>query len=360
MNYRNTEILDAKTLTGAGTETIDLNVKDVISRLTLQWIVTKTKISMDTYPHADITKIELVDGSDVLHSLNGGQNQALVIYDRRVSTVNHGQYINANSQRSIYGIDFGRFLYDKELALDPKQFRNLQLKVTFDSNLSDTGVTSGTLEVWADVFDEKAVSPQGFLMSKEVFSRTPPAAGYYYVDLPTDFLLRKLLIQGYRSAYEPWYQVSEARLSEDNDKRVPFDVNLEVYHQLRQAVDVPVEETVVLQGSGGGEDHYGIPTNYWANLVGLGAAVGTAPGFGSNGRGGYNLVKSGTGGTQISGLHRGWLPNHCFQFPFGDPQDINDWYDLSKIGSLRLRLKAGTGGAASGTVAVILQQLRRY
>ncbi|KKK87598.1 hypothetical protein LCGC14_2751610, partial [marine sediment metagenome] len=101
------------------------------------------------------TKIELIDGSDVLHSLDGGQNQALCIFDRKCPTMNHGQYINANSQRSLYGIDFGRFLFDKELALDPSRFRNLQLKVSYDSDISDDGVTSGSLEVWADLFDEK-------------------------------------------------------------------------------------------------------------------------------------------------------------------------------------------------------------
>ena len=358
MKYRNTEILDAATLTGSGTETIDLNIKDVVSRLTFQWIVTKSQIAMNSYPHRDITKIELVDGSDILHSLSGGQNQALCIYDRKCPTMNHGQYINANSQRSLYGIDFGRYLFDPMLALDPSRFRNLQLKVTYDSDLSDTGVTSGTLEIWADVFDEKVVSPVGFLTAKEYFSRTPPAAGYYYVDLPTDRTLRRMLIQGYRSAYEPWYQVSEARLSEDNDKRVPFDVNMEVYYQLRKALDTPVEEAVVLEaGDVSGYAYYLQATDYWASLILIGQGTTDQAGIGANGRGGYTLLKGGS--TQQQGVQRGYLPNHCFNFPFGNPQDLEDWYELKNLGSLRLRLKAGTGAAASGTVAVVLQQLRQ-
>ena len=359
MNYRQTKILDAKTLSGAGTETIPLNVQDVISRITLQWIVTKTQIAMNSYPHRDITKIELIDGSDVLHSLDGGQNQALCIFDRKCPTMNHGQYINANSQRSLYGIDFGRFLFDKELALDPSRFRNLQLKVSYDSDISDDGVTSGSLEVWADLFDEKVVSPVGFLMSKEIFSRTPPASGYYSTDLPTDYPLRKLLIQGYRSAYEPWYQVSEARLSEDNDKRVPFDVELELYYQLRKAIDTPVEEAVVLEaGDPTGYAYYLQATDYWASLILIGQGATNQAGIGANGRGGYTLLKGGS--TQQQGVQRGWLPNHCFQFPFGDEKDLNDWYDVTRLGSLKLRLKAGTGASATGTVAAMLQQLRRY
>jgi len=313
---------------------------------------------MNSYPHKDITKIELVDGSDVLHSLDGGQNQALCIFDRRCPTMNHGQYINANSQRSVYGIDFGRFLNDPMLAFDPTKFRNPQLKVAYDSDVSDDGVSDGTLEVWAEVFDEKVISPIGFLMSKEHHSRTPPATGYWYVDLPTDYLLRKMLVQGYRSAYEPWYQVSEAKLSEDNDRRVPFDVDLEKYHQLRKGEDTPVEEGVVVQSSGAGTAAYLQATDYWASLILNGQGAGDEAGVGASGRGGYYLVTPG-GSSQLQGVQRGWLPNHCFQFPFGNQQDLDDWYDITRLGSLILRLKAGDGGA-SGTVAVILQQLRRY
>ena len=359
MKYRQTEILDAKTLTGSGTETIPINVRDVISRITLQWIVSKSQIAMNSYAHRDIVKIELTDGSDVLHSLDGGQNQALCIYDRKVPTMNHGQYINANSQRTLYGIDFGRFLYDEELAFDPTRFTNPVLKVTFDSDLSDDGVASGTLEIWADIFDEKTVSPMGFLSAKEIFSRTPPAAGYYTVDLPVDHTIRKMLIQGYRSAYEPWYQVSEARLSEDSDKRVPFDVNLEVYYQRRKGLDTPLEEAVALEaGLTAGRAYYLTATDYWAALITVGQGSTTPAGVGASGRGGYHLLKDGS--SQQQGVQRGWLPNHCFQFPFGKQEDLNDWYDVADIGSLVLRLKAGTGGAASGTVATILQQLRRY
>jgi len=359
MKYRSTEILAAKTLTGTGTEVIDLNIAQPISRINFQWIVTKTQVGMNSYPHKDITKIELVDGSDVLHSLDGGQNQALCIYDRRCPTMNHGQYINANSQRSLYGIDFGRFLYDPLLAFDPAKFRNPQLKVGFDSDVSDDGVASGTMQIWADVFDEKTISPQGFLMAKEMYSRTPPAAGYYEVALPTDYMLRRMMIQGYRKEYEPWYQVSEARLDEDNMKRVVFDYNLEVYYQLRKALDTPLEENVQVQSQPGGVKNYLQATDYWASIIIQPTAPGEESGVGGNGRGGYHVVTTG-GATQLMGVQRGWLPNHCWNFPFGDPAQLDDWYDIAKVGSLRLRLAAGTGAAATGTVALILQQLRKY
>ena len=358
MNYRNTEILDAKTLTGAGTEIIPLNVQQPISRLTLQWIVTKTQQAMSSYCHKDITKIELVDGSEVLHSLDGGQNQALCIYDRKVGTMNHGQEINANSQRSVYGIDFGRFLYDPLLAFDPAKFRNPQLKVTFDSDVSDDGVSSGTLEVWADIFDEKVISPVGFLTAKEHYNAAPPASGYTYIDLPTDLPYRKMLIQGYHKAYEPWYVIASPKLSEDNDKRIPFDVNMEVYHQLRKGIDPPVEEVLIGEDPASGTLFYCTPTDYWASLTGAQRGGTASIGYGSTGRGGaFTVVASAS--AAFAAIVKGWLPNHCFQFPFGDQMDIDDWYDVTRVGSLRLRLEESTYTAGQ-IQAVVLQQLRRY
>ena len=358
MKYRTATLLATESQSGAGTKTIDVNVADVISRMIIRWGVTKTKVGMDSYPHKDITKIELVDGSDVLHSMNGGQNQALCIFDRKCPTMNEGVNIDANEVWSSYGIDFGRYLFDPLFAFDPKRFKNPQLKITYDSNVCDTGVSAGNLAVYLECFDEKIVTPQGFLMAKEIYDALPPASGYRYVDLPTDYPLRRLIIQGYLSAYEPWYTVSEARLDEDNDKRVVFDWNMEEYFKLCMSRDPRIVEPAIMQPQGGGNAHFATPTDYWASLITQGQDAGDQAGTGASGKGGYWLVKSG-GSSQAQAIATGWLPNHCFNFPFGDPQDNTDWYDVTKVGSLRLRLKVGTY-SASAAMAVVMQQLRKY
>jgi hypothetical protein len=359
MKYRTYELLSAEDQTaGAGTKSIDIGGAQPISRIIIRWLITKATVGMHSYPHKDITKIELVDGSDVLHSLDGGQNQALCIYDRKCPTMTHGQSINANSQRSFFGIDFGRFLFDPLLAFDPKKFKNPQLKITYDEDVSDTGATANTLAVWAECFDEKDVQPIGFLTAKNIESWSLSAAGaYHYVDLPTDRPIRKMLIQGYRKAYEPWYQVAGARLSEDNDKRVPFDWTLEDYHQIRKGMDPHVEELLVSDITGAAGVYYVTPTDYWVSLISQGQTAGTQLGTGSTGRGGaFTLAVGGSG--QFNAIVRGWLPNHCYQFPFGDQMDPDDWYDVSNIDSLKLRLLSGSG--TSGNVDTILQQLRLY
>jgi len=359
MKYRTTHLFAETSENTAGTETIPITVKDIISRIVIAWRVTKSKYGMDSYMHSDITKIELVDGSDVLFSMDGGECQALCIYDRRCPTMNHGQILGGNSQYSTYGIDFGRFLHDPELAFDPTKFRNPQLKITHNLAVSDTGVSAAWLEVWAECFDEKIVTPVGFLMSKEYHSWSITAADtYHYVDLPTDYPIRKMLIQGYAKGVEPWYQVAQARLDEENEKRIPFDWDLEDYYRTMKGSWTPVEDRIyAYEETTGIYAYYLTPSNYYGNWAG--AAVGTdAPSC---------LTGAATGGlftlrtdtlSSVSGIASGYLPNHCFEFPFGDQMDLADWYDVTKLGNLRLRLKSGS--ATSGSGNVILQQLRRY
>ncbi|MBA7579990.1 hypothetical protein ES708_21876 [subsurface metagenome] len=64
-------------------------------------------------------------------------------------------------------------------------------------------------------------------------------------------------------------------------------------------------------------------------------------------------------GTTYSAIVKGWLPNHCFSFPFGYQKDISDWYDVTKLGHVGLRLRSGEH-AATSEQAVVLQQNRGY
>lgn len=360
MNYRRATILAEKNLVGTGTEVIEIVTRQPISRITLAWRVVKTLAGMATYPHRDIVRIELVDGSNVLHSLDGGQNQAVAIYDRKCPTMNHGQHILANSEYSVYGIDFGRYRHDPELALLPDKFSNLQLKVTYDANNCDGGALSGNLEIWADLFDEKEISPVGFLMTKEHHKRIPPTAGsYWYVDLPTDFPIRKMFIQGYQESKEPWNNVIEAKLDEENEKRIPLDWNLEDYYRIMKGVWEEVEELIAGNYGGASSTFFVTPTDYyammWAQCYG-GADVGLW--FNAFQPGGAWTVQS-AAPAQFGGYVHGFLPNHVFEFPFGDPKNLADWYDVTRLGSLRLRMRSGGGGEV-GTVSAILQQLRSY
>lgn len=359
MNYRYSKLLAEKTLSSDGVETIDLDIKDIISRLDISYRYTAAVSAMSDHGAACVTKIELVDGSDVLHSMTGKQNQALCIYDRGVPSMCHGQHATTLTEWNTFGIDFGLALWDEDLAFDPTKFSNPQLKITNDLDAANAGVATGYLEVLGHMFDEKAVSPSGFLMSKEHYSYTPGADNSYeYVELPQDYAIRRMLVQPLYKGYEPWAVIKEMRLDEDNEKRIPFDVEVEDHTRRMKGVYPDVEEMFVIHLDGTAEQVYYItPTDYYA--MATFTPLGNSTLYHNSIPKGGKVTVRGTAATQVRGIARGILPHHCVDFPMGRLNERADWYDPKKYGKVRLRLKAGASGS-SGTGSVILEQYRPY
>lgn len=361
MRYRTVKILAAKSLDAAGTETISIKVQQPLSRIELYWQITAKNAAGDEIAHsvADLTKIELVDGSDVLFSLNGYEAMALNIYDRRIPTRCHGQHKYGESLAMVVGIDFGRYLWDEVLALDPTKFTNLQLKITYTLTSCDEDAEAAEMEVVGYVFDEKVISPIGFLMSKEHYSYTPSSTtAYNYVDLPLDYPIRKLLVRGFTDGFEPWQSVSEVRLDEDNEKRVPFDWDVERYYRMMKGVWLPVSEVILHTIKTTGTTIYVTCTDFFYDIHFYPLSGPTVVGHATAYRGGKLTIVAAVQGTVYGGVS-GYMPNHCLEFPFGAPNDMEDWYDVTTKGSVRLRLKAG-GQGTSASNQIVLQQLRRY
>jgi len=357
--YRIATILPEESQTAAGTKTIDLNLSDVISRIEIKLDRLKAQNAMTSFAAADVTKIELVDGSDVLFSLTGYECQALNIYDRKCGSMNEGCHINANDEISHYGLDFGRYLYDTMLALDPKRFTNLQLKITHTLVSGDSSCVSGTMEVRAWVFDEKKVTPSAFLMAKEIYSYTCGAANSYeYIDFPMDYPIRKMLIRGYYTATNPCDTISEFRIDENMEQKIPIDMGTETYFSFMITSNKwqPIYEQFQATLSASAT-YYVTPTWYW-NDVSFWPSTSTTQYRSAVGAGGRITITT-TGAAELNGSVRGYLPNHCIEVPFGDPDELTDWYDVTGKSQVRLRLKAG-GNGTNGTAQIVLQQLRRY
>jgi hypothetical protein len=359
VNYRKVTVHPLESIAAAGTKTIDIQGIEPISRLLIKYIITKgvAAHTMSAHPAIDITRIELVDGSDVLFSLTGYEAQALNIYDRKVGSMCAGQHMASCPEESWYGLDFGRFLFDPLLALDPKRFKNLQLKVSYTLTGVDSTCTAASIEVFSDVFDQKVVTPMGFLMSKELYSYTTGADGSFeYIDLPTDYPLRKMLVRAFTTAYEPEYTIESIRIDEENQKRIPLDLTLSKYLSIMRGVWHQVVEQFAIIGYTSERVYYVTPTNYNVAVAGLstGDENFTSP---SGWPRGGKITVSTHGGQNFYGHVHGYCPNHCVELPFGDGNDVDDWYDLTKLQSLRLRLESAV---ASGTAQVVLQQLRKY
>lgn len=358
MNYRLAKILSPEDLGAAGTKVIDINVKDIISRIDIIFRTKNAATSFTDHPAANVTKIEMVDGSDVLFSLTGREAQALNFYDRGQPADNHMTGSNGEWMRAVFGLDFGKYLHDPDLAFDPTKFTNPQLKITWDQDVASAGADDNYMTVLAHLFDELKPSPTGFLMSKQIYSYTPAANAYEYIDLPTDHPVRKLLVGSHQEERTFTQMIAELKLSEDNDKRVPWDMTGdELFWLMKQTYPEYIENVYMV-----------IDTSATAfrvtpaeDAVIVGSKTSTVAGvFLIFSNGGLATGTAETAAETIYMLCKGYIPHGVVSIPFGMPGVPGDWYDVTKVGSLILRLKAGASLGTAPTAQIITQQLRSY
>ena len=358
MKYRLASILAHEDISTAGTKTLDISLKDVISRINIQVKATNNGSAPTAHPAKIISKIEVVDGSDVLFGLSGQEALALQFFNTRQTPFCVNNYLDNVMNITNYEINFGRFLYDPIVAFNPNKFRNPQLKVTHNKANGGCSPDACTLEVTADVFDQKEADPLGFLMAKENVSYTLSASANEYIDLPTDHTLRKLIIMSLYGGKQPWEQFNEVKLSEDNDKKVPLDDKTSDLLKYYGNLWPPLDEYIVGAALTTTRPFY-MMSSYEVVCAAMATGYGAAYMKSDLSYGGKIDIR-GSAAANFMARIRGFSPFGSLCIPFGDQDNNGDWFDVGSIGNLRLTLKAGSSPGSSSTCEVITEQLRKY
>jgi len=362
MNYRLATILAREAIAADGTTVIDLNLADPVSQFQIVYESTGASSgSADHHAAKCVTKIELVDGSDVIFSLSGQEAQAADFYHRLIEPANQNIYLNGMNAEMVFNMNFGRFLYDTLYAFDPRKFTNPQLKITIDMGAGGCTSVAGFLTVLALIFDGKEITPEGFLMHKEIKDYAMGSASHEYTDLPIDYPYRKLFVKSQTEGTGPEYLINTVKLSEDNDRKIPF--NHTMFDILRMIVGQGKAFTEnILVSSGAGTIYFYCTPCYWPKITvspwegSSEPYVATAWG-GDGGRG--TLYIETVGGNRTVAVE-GYCPHGVTEIPFGLQDDPADWYDVSGLGSLRLDVLSVSGRSSSDSVQVFLQQARKY
>lgn len=356
MNYRIASVLASEDASTAATKTIDLTLNKPISRLTVQYKMTNSSNVPTGHPAKALTKIEIVDGSNVLFSLSGIEAQALNFYETGRLPVNLMNYISGVQAAATIEINFGRHLWDELLALDCTKFQNPQLKISHDKSKGGSVPSASTLSVFAHVFDEKVPSLTGFLSAKEQYSYTLVTSAKENIDLARDLPYRLIMLKSLASGYQPWANYNKIKLSEDNDNRVI--INDEQASDLFKLLhDYPrITEEILAGDVYQGTDVYCTPS-YLAAISALGLAASDTGLYTAQSYGG-SFKAYGSDGQNAQYNVSGDAPHGALAVFFGKKDIIEDWYDVTKVGNLRLTITAGSG--ASGTCEIVSQQLKKY
>lgn len=356
MKYRYTTLLSDKDLGASGTEIIDITLKDIITAIEVHFMAKAGGTAFSDHPAANITKIELVDGSDVLYSLTGKCAEAMDFYQTRRPRPWRIYHRNGKQAMMTAHLNFGRFWGDRELAFDPTKFDNPQLKITFDEDVHQTSATANTCHVKALAFDEDQPAPVGFLMTKEQKAYTPSSGSWEYTDLPTDYPMRTLGIQCQVAGSDIATSLQDVKLSEDNDKRVPVDDLAEDLAALFGMSMGRYSEYVFAMLTTSLANYFCTPG--WQTVVAASPLTADKVVSVQIAQGGQFKAESETAAGLMQAVVTGYLPHQVLPIPFGARDVIEDWYDVTKIGNLRLSLKGGT--ASTGTYRIITEQNRSY
>lgn len=358
MKYRTEVLVNAESIATAGTRTIDIDMSQKISQIGLTVRSTNSTSTPIACAAAIISKIELVDGSDVLYSLSGYEAQALTIVEEGSTGFDSTSFQSTVQALLVIHMNFGRWLWDNQLALDPTRFKNLQLKITHNIASGGSTGTSGTLTVLAEVFDEKQISPIGFLQSKEWKSETLAASTHFYTDLPMDYTVRTMLLMARYTALAPHQLLSKIKLSENGGAKIVFN-DVSVSDLVKNAKNNPLFlERQRHNVSTTAFTTYCIPT-YDVGVNGASFGDGDTTYMGSNCLGGTVSVDA-SASDSMDLFFNGRCPHGAIPFFFGDKEDISDWYDVGKLNALRLDLTSGSSATSSMSYQIVLQQLRRY
>jgi len=358
MKYRLASILAHEDISTAGTKTLDISLKDVITRINVQVKATNNGSVPTAHPSKIISKIELVDGSDVLFGLSGQEALALQFFNTGRTPFCVNSYLDDVMNITNYEIYFGRYLYDPIVAFNPNKFRNPQLKITHNKANGGAAPDACTLEVTADVFDQKEAEPTGFLMAKENVSYTLAASANEYIDLPTDHALRKLIIMSLSAGKQPWEQFNTVKLSEDNDKKVPIDDKTSDLLKYFGNLYPPIDEYIVGAALTTTRNFF-MMSSYEVMAQAM-ATDYTDSYMRSDLSYGGRINIRGKAAANFMARIRGFAPFGSLCIPFGDQGNNGDWFDVTEIGNLRLTLKAGSTPGSSSTCEVLTEQLRKY
>jgi len=354
-NYREVELLAQKTVGDSGTETIDINVDAPITELSVKFGLTNAGAqSDDVPPECAVSKIELVDGGQVYFSLSGRELTAMAWYDKGYWPAHNYSEVANESQWVEWPFQFGRFIGDEQYAFSPIRLLNPQLKVTWAKNaLHLTNVC--TLEVNAKTM-QGVTAPSKALLTKVIRSWSSAAAGIEEVDLPTDYPFRRLYWRNYSVGGWIGALWTQFRLECDVGKLIVFDMtHLEMlnlmereWRQAEYAEYIEVDDWV-MHYSHLGTCVSGAVLPFSAGCIG--SASTTLPGY-------VRMIARDYDGAQMSDVKfdvtfRGLVPEYTYCYPFGRPDDPATWFDVSKYGSVKLKI---TEALAGGVASVFVQQ----
>lgn len=366
MRFRDDILEVRKDMGTSGTLTFNLDYADPITQLDLLF----EAVNGATYNKASplercISRIEVVDGSDVLYSLPGDVAFGAYCHlANRIPKMHRSENAN-DTPYVVIPLLFGRYVYDTMFALNPNAFRNPQLKVTFnEATVNAAGATGFVSDSWnisvTTRLMEDVEAPRGFMMLKEIENFTSLASGDHVVEMPTDYPYRALIVRAYEASVDCRSTLTGYKLSCDGGKFVPIDMHSRYVEGLMfENFKMLTVGSVIMASDGQNSQHWvGYSYKGAGNAVAQGYIFGAST-WGSGRVSCYLTTHAGVASNNVGVtiLVDGLAFQNCMIIPFGRLDFPEEWFTAQEYGNVKLYLTQGNAGA---DVNVCTQQARLY
>ena len=354
MKLREVYLVNGQTLNDSDTVPINLTGVGKILKLRVQYQATNGATS-NTVGRLNgmVSKLQVVDGSNVMHSLSMREEQAKNFYDNGRLPFQQLSQVKAAVVIEEAVIDFRRFPGDVNFYLDTSTYQNPQLQLTHALTISATaGFATGTgkLSVIATLIDSGAPSRLGYVMAKEVDSFASAASGDHNTDLPLDFPIAAILVIDPVDATLPDASLSNFKLTQDNDSFIPINesiddllrANAEQFGEAEQSQDLLPDTTFTALG-----DLYQ-RTHAWISQAGATAKAILTVVTANQTKGDFTTGETGT----ISQTSRGSSPHSSVIYRFGDGADPTQIFSPNGVGIFQLKLTNAATGATPKVVVI--------
>lgn len=371
VKFRDYYFYREKTVSNVDTLIVPLDVKAPLSYLKIEIEATNGATSCTDHEILDdIAKIEIVDGSKVIDSLSGKDWLAAnAFHFKRLPRHSLSEVLGVVQEETLY-IPFGRYLDDLDMYFNPARYKNPQLRIAIDLDISATvGFATGTgkVTVMGRLIEEGAKSYQGYLMHKYVEEFTSAASGDKKVEMYNDYPWRLLLVRALLTATKHDANLTRWKLSCDADEEVPFDkytedivdMNYEKFGLLRQA-----KTLYVIDGNTSLLDLFDIRNH--SVLIAPADTVMSATALAGE-KVTHSVMRGHDAAADVTGLEAetsaktvqvavdGLASNAVLAYPFYYEDKPEEYFDAPGYGRVDLYLTQ----AAAASCAVILQQFVR-
>jgi hypothetical protein len=357
------------TKSDAATYEKDLDIVDPISALKIEVSATNGSTSnKGNFVEDIVTRVEIVDGAEVLWSANMLELMALNFYKTGNYPLSGPSEWPDGGQGAGAFLYFGRELWDQEFAFDPKAFRNPQLKITLnkaavraasDTTAFKTG-DNIKVSVTAKIMENMGGRPSKYLMARAINRWTSATSGERRIELPTDYPYRMMLLRAYVEGSDLNECITDIKLTCDTDKYVMLNrkVNaltvdaLEIFGRATVKHDIFVsnDETVRLVMNKEPDCRIAWVDTGLYNIIGIAYQwssqlkiwIGTHAGAADGTDRKYTMVEE------------GHCPHAVLAIPFGLLSREDTWFNPREYG----KIEAVVTEAVAATCGIVLEQVR--